>query len=149
MKANIFILLLFSLSLLSCDPYILRVTIDSNGFEKSFNFECGKVDVRGSVLADRQIHTYLNFKLNSPIVINPDKLEIIHKGELLTSSVYLENGGGLIKDVRNINSDGTISIVINQVVQSGDTITVNIDNFILCNGNPLEIGNISLVFVAR
>lgn len=149
MKAKIFVLFLFSLSLLSCDPYILKVAIDENGFEKSFNFECGKVDIRGSVLADRQIHTYLNFKLNSSIVINPEKLKITHKGELLTVSVYLENRGGLINEARNIDNESKISIVINCVVQSGDTITVNIDNFILCEDKPLEIGNISLVFVQR
>ncbi len=151
MKTKILVLLLFSLtlSLSSCDPYILKVAIDNNGFEKNFNFGCGKVNVRCSVLADRQISTLLNFRLSSPVLINPEKLEIIHKGELLTPKVFLGNGGGLMQEARNINNDSKISIVINRAVKAGDTIIVNIDNFILCRDKPLEIGNISLVLVQR
>ncbi len=147
MKAKIFVLLLFSLSLLSCDPYILRVAIDSNGFEKSFNFECGKIDVFGNVLADRQVSTFLNFKLNSSIVVNPEKLEIVHKGEKITANVYLKSG--LIKEEKTINTDDEVRVMVNRVVRVGDTITVNIDNFILCEDKPLDIGNISLILVQR
>lgn len=147
MKINIFILLFLSFLLLSCDPYILRVAIDSDGFEKTVNFECGKIDISCNVLADRQIHTYLNFKLDSPILINPQKLEVFHKGKLLATSIYLENGGGLIKDTKNIDNDGEISIVINRVIQSGDTIRVNIDNFIVCKEEALKIGDINLVLL--
>jgi len=147
MKAKIFVLLLFSLSLLSCDPYILRVAIDDNGFEKSFNFECGEVNLRCSVLADRQVSTLLKFKLNSSVEINPAHLEITHRGEILNSNISLN--GTLLEETKNINNDDKVRIIINRVVQSGDTLTVNIDNFIVCNGNPLEIGNISLVFTPR
>ena len=148
MKTKILVLLLFSLTLSSCDPYILRVAIDGDGFEKSFNFEYGKVNVRCSVLADRQISTFLKFKLDFPISVNPEKLEITHRGEILTAEIHL-NKMPLVVEIKNINNDDEIRIIVNRVVQVGDTIKINIDNFIVCYGKPLEIGDINLIFVSR
>jgi len=148
MKANIFILLLLFFFLSSCDPYILRIAVDGEAFEKSFNFECGKVDIVCNVLADRQISVFQKFKLDSPILINPEKLEIVHKGEELTANVYSKNAG-LIKDAKTINADDEVRITISRVVQVGDTLKINIDNFIVCKEKPLEIGDVNLVLVRR
>jgi len=42
-----------------------------------------------------------------------------------------------------------VRININQKIQSGDTLKINIDNFILCKEKPLNIGYVNLIFVPR
>ncbi|WP_291528453.1 hypothetical protein [Bacteroides sp. UBA939] len=147
MKAKIFILLL-SFSLFSCDPYIFRVAIDGNSFEKSFNFECGKIDISGHVLANSQTSIFLKFNLSSPIMINPENMKAVHKGELLAAEVFLSNVG-LMDKAKAINNNDEVRIIIDRVIKSGDTITVNIDDFILCADIPFNIGDVNFIFVHR
>jgi hypothetical protein len=148
MKTNIFILLLFFLLLSSCDPYWFNIVVDDNGFKKNIDFECGKIDVSGNVLADRQMSAFLRFKLDSPIVINPEKLEMWYRGEkVIYYRIYLN--GSHLEGIKTINTDSDIRIIINSIVQSGDTIKINIDNFILCKEQPLGIKNINLIIVRK
>jgi len=146
MKTNIFSLLLFSLLLSSCDPYIYNIVIDNNGFKKEINFECGKVDIWCSVMADRQISIFQKYKLDAPVIINPEKLEITYKGENIKPKVYLN---GIITEPIEINSEIQIRIIIDLIVKDGDILQANIDNFITCKEKPLGIGNINLILVSR
>jgi hypothetical protein len=144
MRIIVFILLL--LSLLSCDPYILQVSMDE-GFRKEVNFDCGKVDISCSVIADRQISIHQKINLKYSIVLNPEKLRIMYKGDSIKAKIYLNEVP--FQEIKQINNDNSIVIVINQKVQSGDTIKINIDNFMVCEKKPLEIGDINLVLVRR
>ena len=145
---NIFFLLLFSLSLSSCDPLIFKVVIDDNGFEKSFNFECGKVNVLCGVLG-HQVHIFLDFELDFPILINPENFKIIHKNSNVKSDIHFK--GTILKEETIINAGSQkMGIVIgNYRAQVGDTLIINVDNFIICKEKPLKIGDISLIFVHR
>jgi hypothetical protein len=147
MKTNIFIILLFSLSLFSCDPYIFRIAIDDDGFETSLNFECGKIDVSGKIIADRQIFVILRLKLISPILIDPDKIEVMFDKRVVNSNFFLNDNP--LKEIKSINNDDRICITINQKVQNGDTLKINIDHFIACKEKSLKIGDINLVIVPR
>lgn len=147
MKINNLIILLFSLSLLSCDPHTFNVVIDDKGFEKCFNFECAKIDVSGHIIADRQISTFLKFKLNVPVSINSEKLQVTYNGEKVASKIYLNDV--ILDGVKNINNDSKIRILMNQIIKEGDTLKVNVDEFILCKEKPIDIGNINMVFVRK
>ncbi len=147
MKTNTYILLLFSFLLSSCDPHWFNIEIDGNGFQKSFAFECGEIDVSGSTIGE-QIPILLNFKLNNPIVLNPEKFEIKYKGEEIPySRIYLNEV--LLKETKSINNNSKVRIVIDLKVQSGDTIKINVNDFILCKEQPLGIGDINLILVRR
>lgn len=148
MKTIIFISLSFSLLLSSCDTYWFNIIVDENGFKKSLNFECGKIDVSGNVLSDRQISTFINFKIDSPIIINPEKINIRYKGEEVDYyDIYLNEVP--LKEIRTVNKDSDIRIIISPTVKNGDTVKINIDNFILCKGQSLGIGDINLIVVSR
>jgi len=146
-KTNVFILLFF-LFLSSCDLYFFNIAIDDDGFSKSFSFECGKIDVSGNIMDKSHITVSAAFKLDYPVLIDPEKFEVKYKGEAIKSIIYLNNNSPLQK-IESINEDSKVRIVIRQKVQSGDTIKINIDNFIVCKGKPLEIGEINLVIVNR
>ena len=153
--ALLFILLLLSLSLSSCDPLIFKVVIDDNGFEKSFNFECGKADVSCGVLVDIQLVAGFRLKLDSPILIVPEELKITHNIIPLDPSIRFEERfrSFSIREQRIIDNDGELFISVNSNHQSrfrvGDTVTINIDNFIICREKSLEIGDINLILVHR
>ena len=144
MRVTVFILLL--LSFLSCDPYILQVSMDE-GFRKEINFDCGKVGISCSVIADRQVSIHQKIDLKYPILLNPEKLGIMYKGDSIKAKIYLNEVP--LQEIKQVNNDNSIVIVINQKVQSGDTIKINIDHFMVCEKKPLEIGDINLVLVRR
>jgi len=146
-KTFFFIILLLSLSLSSCDPLIFKVVIDDDGFEKKFNFECGKANVLCGVLG-HQVHIFLDFELDFPILINPEKFEITHKNSNAKSDVHFK--GTILKEETIITGSQKMSIVIgNYRAQVGDTLIINVDNFIVCKEKPLEIGEINLIIVPR
>jgi len=149
MKTNIFILLLFSLSFSSCDFFYFNVAIDGDGFKKSFDFECGKVEVLCGTLADTQLSIEFNFKLDSPILVNPEKLKISYNNEPIEPEIHLSCS--LEKEPRKNckDKDVGIAIIIRPKMQAGDTIKINVDNFIFCKDKPLEIGDVNLVLVSR
>ena len=147
MKIRIFILLYFFLSFLSCDPYWYNIKIDDNGFETNLNFECGSINVSSKVIADRQFFLILRLKPNYPILINPEKFEVSYEGKAIDSKIFLNDTS--LKEIKSIDKDSKVSITINQKVQRGDTLKINIDNFILCEEKPLNIGYINLIFVPR
>jgi hypothetical protein len=148
MKIKFFILFLSFFSLSSCDPYIYNIVIDDNGFEKEINFKCGKIGISCAIIGDRQIYIHQKFKLNYPVFINTEEFKISYKGEPVQANI--SSDGNIIKDTKEINNETQISIMINHVVvQNGDTLKINIDNFIVCREKPVEIGDINLIFVRR
>jgi len=153
-KAFFFIILLLSFSLSSCDPIFFRITIDG-GFEKSFNFECGKADVSCGTLADKELAAGFRLKLDSPILIVPEELKITHNNIPLEPSIRFEERfrSFPIREQRIIDNDGALIISVKSNHQNrfrvGDTVTINIDNFIVCKEKPLEIGDINMIFVNR
>ena len=156
MKARFFISsLLFALLLSSCDKYILNIEIDNNGFEKSFDFECGRMDVRGKVYADIQLVIAFQLTLDSSILIVPEKLEIIHNNVPFEAGIFYEERwrNYPITEQRIIDNNGVLTISVNSNqhtrFRAGDTVTINIDNFIICKDNPLGIGKVNLIFVER
>ena len=156
MKARFFISsLLFALLLSSCDKYILNIEIDNNGFEKSFDFECGRMNVRGKVYADVQLVIAFQLMLNDSILVVPEELKITHNNIPLESGMnYAERFRDYpIREPRTISNDGTLTISVNSNqharFRAGDTVTINIDNFIICKDNPLGIGEVNLIFVER
>ena len=156
MKTKNLVLFLLAFSLTSCDPTFFRISIDGGAFEKKISFDCGSIVFHGTVLADRQINATLKFNLDYPVLLNPEKLEITHKEEFLTAtriSLYERRRGGAwgvrMQEERMISGNTEIGIVIDRTVHAGDTMKINIDNFILCKENPLEIGDINLIFITR
>ena len=80
------------------------------------------------------------------------ELEITHKGETLTATFFLHERGRTrqrLQEARMISGNDGVGIIIDRIVHAGDTMKINIDNLVLCKEKPLEIGDISLVFVAR
>ncbi|MCL2026983.1 MAG: hypothetical protein FWG79_00690 [Bacteroidales bacterium] len=152
MKTTFFISLLLVFSLVSCDRSAFRVSLNGGVFEKKFSFDCGSVEISGAVLSNHQTHASLRFNLDNPVLINPEKLEITHKGEILTAIIDLHERGKArqrMQEARMISGNDGIGIEINRIVHAGDTMKINIDNFILCHDKPLEIGDINLIFVVR
>jgi hypothetical protein len=141
MKIGVYFFLL--ISLFSCDPHWFNIVVDDNGFERNFNFECGKIDISGSVLADKQISIFNKIKLNTIILINPEKLKITYKNEPIKSDIYIN--GEVIKNPIEVDGEIQMRILINTIVQNGDILKINIDNFIVCKEKPLEIGDINLI----
>lgn len=148
MKVNILILLFISISLLSCDPFYFKVAIDDNGFEKSYHFECGNIDVLCDAIGYKA-SIFLNFELDFPILINPKKFEISHKNIPIKTSVRFNDEFIEYKTIVNKGNQKIIIDIENYKPHVGDTLIINADNFILCNEKPLGIGDIKLVFVNR
>jgi hypothetical protein len=146
-KKNILLSLFLSFLLFSCDLYIFDVIMDGD-FKKNINLECGKFDISCNIIANRQIKIEQKMELNFPVLINPERLKLTYKGHTNNNAkIYLN--GALIEKAEEINGYNRMAIVIDGIFQRGDTLKVNIDNFIVCREKPIEIGDINFVFVSR
>lgn len=144
----IFLLSLFTILFVSCDPYVYNVEIDDNGFKKEIVFDCGKVDISAHVLGFSQITIFQKFKPSCPISINPNELTVSYKNQILSTTVSLN--GDIMKNTMDVLEESSISIVINlPKINNGDTIKLNVDKFINCRENTLKISDINLIVVSR
>ncbi len=141
---KIFLPSLFTILLISCDPHVYNIEIDNSGLKKEIVFDCGKVDISANIIGYSQVCIFQKFKPIYPISINPNELKASYKNQILTTTISLN--GNIIKNAISFSEESTINIVINHSkINNGDTIKLNIDKFIACKGEILQISDINLI----
>ncbi|WP_077112723.1 hypothetical protein [Porphyromonas gingivalis] len=135
---------LFTILLISCDPHVYNIEIDNSGLKKEIVFDCGKVDISANIIGYSQVCIFQKIKPIYPISINPNELKAPYKNQILTTTISLN--GNIIKNAMSFSEESTINIVINHLkINNGDTIKLNIDKFIACKGEILQISDINLI----
>lgn len=130
------------LSFMSCDPPIFLVSID-NRYKKEIEFDCGKIDVECNTLGGVSFTIKQVYRITNSLDVSPKKLSIKYKNNDIKYTVYLN--GTLINERGKIRNDDVVVVCFTKKVQKNDTIIVNLNDFLHCNGNPINTGNIFFV----
>ena len=93
MKTNMYILLLLSFSLLSCDPIIY---LDTNG-QKTYNIhcDCGMIEISSAVLTANLRILIKPITINGNLEVDTDSLKIVllPEGEYQDTKIYSSYNG--------------------------------------------------------
>lgn len=131
--------------LTACDTQ--RDLLINGALEKDVQFYCGEVKIKPYTVA-RSIFTIEQvFTLREQIVLYKDSLKIKYKGELIDYT-FSYRGKEIEKRIINVINDDVLILsfnINNPLPNPGDTVTVQDNGYLYCNGHHLGFDEILLI----
>jgi hypothetical protein len=137
MKKYICILFISSL-IFSCDPFIRLKINDTDTF--TYNFECGEMLLDANIGLGK-ICINLKSDLHNQIIIRKNNLIIKLNNRKLDAIFYDAYDRKISADDFTLNGKSSFAIYVDspESFNHGDLLSVNAENFIICNGKALVI----------
>ncbi len=79
------------------------------------------------------------------VILDPKKLSLKYKNEYLKSEIYLN--GARVREIQRLTNGDVVAISFVKRINRNDTIQMDLDGLLYCRSNPINVGNIHLVFI--
>jgi hypothetical protein len=143
MKYYKYILYILLLCITSCDP-IFKIRLGDT-FDKKIEFDCGYVNITCETFAYTHFKVIQNYNLNEPIYVYPKNIRVIYNGDIIETILYSKNESTPITNNYLVKNNEIMVIDFKRIINKGDTIILNIDNFFECNNVFNNYGDIFLI----
>jgi hypothetical protein len=139
-----FIICILILGVKGCDPVTVLPTDGSE--EKNIDFLCGKVSISATKSLGPGYIISHKFNLNKEIRLYFDSLQAIYHNKPLHYEILDAQSGYLITDKNiTLNDKRIINLDIDDNLQTGDTIFVHMQGFMICEGTSVYDDKLTIV----
>lgn len=136
----LFLILLVAFS--ACDAFYI-IPLNEKSKTLTINFECGKVDIYLQNWQGHAFDFYQTFEVHQPVTLNLDSLRIKYKGQ--NYPCYFIGHPDSVKLTIQGKRKVRTAFQILRNVNKGDTLFVNPNGYIFCNGKSVAMDTLTLV----
>lgn len=141
-----FFFLILLLVFNGCDKQV-ELNIVGSGTTKEIPFSCGKVIINARTVHRNAVDLRQKYDLYKPAVINKDSLLIEYKGGSIPYRLYSDDGEVITDQIQITNgAEYLIGFSLNNPLpKRGDTVKIEDQGYLYCDGNRVNIGTINLI----
>lgn len=126
-----------------CDK---TITLPTDGSEvKRIEFPCGSVSIKAIKSFGPGYTISHEFSLNKEVQLDFNSLELQYKNKILPFEVSDANGNKIEEDMISIMGDNAINIYIGQNLVTNDTLFVQMQGFMICEGTSVYDDKLTIV----
>jgi len=142
MKVKLFVLVLMSI-FMSCDSF-RHLSVEQGGLRKEIHVDCGRAYVSAFLSHLSRLEVTCGIKANTMVTLNPNGLKLLYNNHFLPNAVYY-NWKEITQPIV-VSEESEIKIVSQFFrFEVGDTIRVDMTEFITCDGTANSENKINLI----